>query len=351
MRGEPEPVQPTPFSYTDAMSLADITQDAVVKAIAEYDELGQDSFLGTHGFEPSRAYTLLYEGKEYDSKAVFEVAHNYAHGTLLPPSQYSGGAATVAQKLQSLGFAVRSTRNPNWAWDELVLACDLVARNAWKGIDANKPEVIELSELLQVLPLHPASERAPTFRNPNGVGRKTHDIATAHPDHTGARTNGGQLDKEVLQAFLEDPERMHAAARSIREGVLSGELANLPAPEEEEDEEVSAPEGRLLVRKHYARERNRKLRGKKIDQTQNLGLPIACESCGFDFSRTYGDRGNSYIEVHHIVPLHHIGESRTRLQDLALLCANCHRMIHVSKPWLTVDQLRSLVEEQRQIHV
>ncbi|NYH52601.1 5-methylcytosine-specific restriction protein A [Nocardiopsis arvandica] len=331
------------------MSLADITQDAVLKAIVEYDELGQDIFLDTYGFEPSHSYKLLHEGKEYDSKAICGVAHKYAHGDLLPASKFSGGAATVAKKLQKLGFEVKSTRNPNWAWDELVLACDLVARNGWKGIDATKPEVINLSELLQHLPLHPESERAPTFRNPNGVGRKTHDIATAHPDHTGARTNGGQLDREVLQAFLEDPERMHAAAKGIREGVLSGELAELSAFEEEEpDEEISAPEGRLLIRKHYARERNRKLRMQKIDQTRAQGLPIACEACGFDFGRTYGARGSNYIEVHHIVPLHHIGESRTRLQDLALMCANCHRMIHVSKPWLTVEQLRTLIEKQRQ---
>jgi len=329
------------------MSLADITQDAVLKAIAEYDELGQDIFLDTYGFKHARSYALLHEGREYDSKAIFEVAHNYTHGDPLPASKFSGGAAIVAMELQNLGFAVRSTRNPNWAWDELVLACDLVARNAWKGMDAHKPEVIKLSELLQRLPLHPESERAPTFRNPNGVGRKSHDIATAHPDHTGARTNGGRLDREVLHAFLEDPERMHAAARSIREGVLSGEFANLPASEEEEDEEISAPEGRLLIRRHYARERNRKLRKQKIGQAQDRGQPIACEACGFDFGRTYGGRGSNYIEVHHIVPLHHIGESRTRLRDLALMCANCHRMIHVSKPWLTVEQLRSLVEEQR----
>ncbi|GAA1452535.1 HNH endonuclease [Nocardiopsis tropica] len=328
------------------MSLADITHDAVLKAIAEYDELGRDVFLDTYGFKPARSYTLLHEGREYDPKAVLEFAHDYAHSAPHPDPKFSSEAATAAMKLQNLGFAVRSTRNPNWAWDELVLACDLVARNAWKGMDANKPEVINLSNLLQRLPLHPESERAPTFRNPNGVGRKTHDIATAHPDHTGARTNGGQLDREVLQAFLEEPERMHAAARSIREGVLSGELSGLPVPEEEADEEASALEGRLLVRKHYARERNRKLRAQKVDQARSRGLPVACEACGFDFGRTYGDRGSNYIEVHHIVPLHHIGESRTRLQDLALMCANCHRMIHVSKPWLTVDQLSALVEEQ-----
>ncbi|WP_249187608.1 hypothetical protein [Nocardiopsis sp. MG754419] len=44
--------------------------------------------------------------------------------------------------------------------------------------------------------------------------------------------------------------------------------------------------------------------------------------------------------------MHHVGESRTRLEDLALLCANRHRMIHVARPWLTVDRLRALGDRQ-----
>ncbi|WP_235005857.1 HNH endonuclease [Nocardiopsis sp. JB363] len=152
----------------------------------------------------------------------------------------------------------------------------------------------------------------------------------------------------MLEAFLAEPDRMRAAAESIRQGVRSGELIDLPPVEEEVEQDISALEGRLLIRKHYARERNRKLRSQKIDKVLAQGSPIACEACDFDFARTYGPRGGNYIEVHHIVPLHHIGESKTRLDDLALLCANCHRMIHVSRPWLTVDELHVLLQEQSQ---
>jgi 5-methylcytosine-specific restriction protein A len=31
----------------------------------------------------------------------------------------------------------------------------------------------------------------------------------------------------------------------------------------------------------------------------------------------------------------------TKLSDLALLCANCHRMIHARRPWLSMDELRA----------
>ena len=35
--------------------------------------------------------------------------------------------------------------------------------------------------------------------------------------------------------------------------------------------------------------------------------------------------------------------SITKLEDLALICANCHRMIHAQKPWLSVEELRAIL--------
>ncbi|WP_405140686.1 HNH endonuclease [Sphaerisporangium sp. NBC_01403] len=51
-----------------------------------------------------------------------------------------------------------------------------------------------------------------------------------------------------------------------------------------------------------------------------------------DFERPYGDCGAGYIECHHVIPLHQAGEGLTKLADLALICANCHRMIHRRTP-------------------
>jgi 5-methylcytosine-specific restriction protein A len=67
----------------------------------------------------------------------------------------------------------------------------------------------------------------------------------------------------------------------------------------------------------------------------------------FDFERVYGPRGADFIECHHRVPLHVTGQVTTRLEDLALICSNCHRMIHRTRPWLTVEELGQLVITQR----
>lgn len=67
---------------------------------------------------------------------------------------------------------------------------------------------------------------------------------------------------------------------------------------------------------------------------------LACEVCGFEFERTYGSHGDGYIECHHVVPLAFAGPSRTRLADLAVVCSNCHRMLHRGDPPPSIGGLR-----------
>ncbi|WP_328452003.1 HNH endonuclease [Amycolatopsis sp. NBC_00438] len=327
------------------MSISDITRDAILQAIAEHDR-NPGTVLQDRGFGPARAYMLVHEGREYDSKAIVGVAHGYLAGKdVLTAGDFSGGLETVVKLLHDRGFEVRAVRSPGWLESELVLVCDLVAANGWNMLRAHEPQVIEVSQLLQLLPLHPPQSRGTTFRNPNSVQRKTADIATQHPDYRGKPTRGGKLDKEILRAFLDRPVEMHAQADAIRAGITSGTLITLPAVSDLDDEEAIV-EGRVLVLLHLRRERNSKLRAEKLDQVLAARGCLACEVCGFDFERTYGERGARYAEVHHVVPLHVTGPTKTRLDDLVVLCANCHRMIHRGAQWLTPAQLRTLVEQQ-----
>ncbi|MBM7814871.1 HNH endonuclease [Saccharothrix algeriensis] len=238
-------------------------------------------------------------------------------------------------------------RDPAWAWDELVLACDLVARNGWHELPSENPLVVELSEVLRSLPVHPTAVRGPKFRSPSSVRRKMADIATRHPDSVRRHTNGGRLDREVLQAFLDRPQEMHACAAQLRAGVAAGDFDDLPDADEVVDDEGAAREGRLLERRHLRRERDPRLRRKKLAEALREHGALRCEVCGFDFHRAYGARGEGYAECHHVVPLHVSGETTTKLQDLAVLCANCHRMVHRGTRWLTPAELRGVVEAQR----
>jgi 5-methylcytosine-specific restriction protein A len=325
-----------------------ITRESVLKAIAEHKEMGREAFLETYHFGKARSYVLVHDGQEYDSKAIAGVAHKWDQGRALAPGEFSGGKDHAAAWLKHLGFQVKAVNNPDWARDEVILACHLVMTNGWKGLDSRDTRVVELSSLLQLLPIHADADRNGTFRNPNGVARKTFDISTRHPDYRGKPTKGGAIDVEVLQEFLARPVQMENVARLIREGITTGGLQGLPLTDDEElDEDFSAPEGRLLLRRHRTRERNKALRKKKIDSVLRSGGTLACEACGFDFEEVYGERGARYIECHHVVPLHEAGEGTTKLSDLALICANCHRMIHRRAPWPTPAELKTAIDSRR----
>lgn len=57
-----------------------------------------------------------------------------------------------------------------------------------------------------------------------------------------------------------------------------------------------------------------------------------CQVCRFDFEERYGELGHEYIEAHHLTPLADLPIGRAlRLSprdDFAVVCANCHGMIH-----------------------
>jgi hypothetical protein len=90
------------------MALKDITRQAVLAAIAEYDRIGQPAFLSRYGFDPARLYLLVHDGKSYDSKAIVGAAHGYlAEESPLAARQFSGGEATVGRLLRGLGFTVQ----------------------------------------------------------------------------------------------------------------------------------------------------------------------------------------------------------------------------------------------------
>ena len=71
---------------------------------------------------------------------------------------------------------------------------------------------------------------------------------------------------------------------------------------------------------------------------------MQCEVCGFIFKDMYGELGDGYIECHHIIPLADIElQKETKINDLALVCANCHRMLHRKRPWITIEELKQIV--------
>ncbi|WP_040509421.1 HNH endonuclease [Gluconobacter morbifer] len=239
-------------------------------------------------------------------------------------------------------------RNPPWTRDEIILALDLYRQveGAWPR--ESDPRVAALSDTLNSFWRAQGHEGA-TLRNANGVKMKLMNLRAhdpAYADKAGLKA-GNHIEREVWADFADDPRHLKETADAIREAIVSGKAIQIEVESDEilDPNEVEAPEGRLLTVMHHRRERSRKIvKAKKQDVLKKVGR-LTCEACSFDFAERYGARGDGFIECHHIKPLADLAEAgNTRLADLALLCANCHRMIHAKRPWLSVDELRALLD-------
>ncbi len=239
-------------------------------------------------------------------------------------------------------------RNPTWVRDELILALDFYLRHAGNPPPKGSPEIAELSETLNRLGRYLGIATSGDFRNVNGVYMKLMNFRRFDPTFTEAGRSGlphgGREEEAVWNEFAADPQRCHAVAEVIRQAVASAPEGDTIAADPEEPEIAEAEEGRVVTVMHLGHERSKKLiLAKKQGVRAKLGR-LACEACGFDFHDRYGERGDGFIECHHSKPVHMLrpGE-KTKLVDLRLLCANCHRMVHAKRHWLTMEELVAIL--------
>ncbi|GJH04504.1 HNH endonuclease [Paraburkholderia terrae] len=221
----------------------------------------------------------------------------------------------------------------------------------WKWSETYYIVVFDEAKLGPVCELHKVGgdDAAPTLewtyrpskRDGKNERRKQYFLATY-----GAETAALKLPKNADQIddFIDD--LIELADYRLKADALA---ENVPATRDWVLE--GFPEGRRLYRMHTARERNPKLirEAKKLALKRGDGV-LRCACCSFDFGSTYGDVGHGYIEAHHTTPLSSLDETggTTRIEDLALVCANCHRMLHRRRPWLEADELAALVQDKPQ---
>jgi len=232
-------------------------------------------------------------------------------------------------------------QNPHWENDELLLALDLYIHEPEARNKKSHQAIAELSALLRRLPLHTDPPDPKRFRNTNSVYLKLQnfkavDVAYTRAGRTGLAAGAGARERAVWRRFASHPAELRRTAEAIRDAAHSS--SHEPSPDEPEDGGVL--EGRILLGLH--RRRERQSAAKKKQQVLKLKGALACEACGFDFAVIYGALGTGFAECHHTLPLTE-GARLTRLEDLAIVCANCHRMLHRHSPPLIVSELRALV--------
>ncbi len=236
----------------------------------------------------------------------------------------------------------------NWTRDELILALDLYFKAPAAHGDDKHPGVVELSELLQDLPIHTQAMRLKNFRNPNGVGLKLVNFQSLDPAYSGTgMPQGAQKDRDIWNEFAHDIDLLSATALAIRELYTSFQPSDLVSV----DGDDGVAEGGILGAAHRRHERNSKIVRKKKRAVFALHMALKCEICDFDFAATYGELGSQFAECHHTKPVSkmQLGD-KTKLDDLSIVCANCHRMLHRGPELLSIAELKKIYDSERASH-
>ena len=121
-------------------------------------------------------------------------------------------------------------------------------------------------------------------------------------------------------------------------------LALLPLEEIEEPLLGGEAEGDIFIKrvKKYERSRLNRAACIEIHGTD-------CKICGFSFGECYGELGDGFIHVHHIVPVSEMGGSYILdpAKDLIPVCPNCHSMLHRRKPVLLPRELIQILSKDK----
>jgi 5-methylcytosine-specific restriction enzyme A len=224
--------------------------------------------------------------------------------------------------------------NPNWTRDETILALDLYLSRGRLALSPIDVDVKALSARLREMPYHSEESKQPSFRNPAGVAFKLQNLRSVATGQ--GLSNVSKMDREVWAELGHQPKEVARLATRIREGMVT-----IVAGGEAVEEDQEFLEGRIITELHLRRERDARLRRKVLAQRTTL----SCDCCHLERSDLPVEWQRSLFEVHHINPLALTGERATRVGDVALLCANCHRLTHAiissSRRWQTVAEVQA----------
>lgn len=172
---------------------------------------------------------------------------------------------------------------------------------------------------------------------------QTINLAPSTPSNDTAFYEAGNICSKFYQ-----PERMpsDAALKSdlqdmlaLYEALIEAEAGTDPSLAEEGEGVSTMVEDGTRLRIHKRIERN----GKLVQQVKKQ-KGTRCEVCDTDFGERYGKMGAGYIEAHHLRPLASLKGAKVHLDpkaDFAVLCANCHRMVHRSGLIDDIERFRS----------
>lgn len=131
-------------------------------------------------------------------------------------------------------------------------------------------------------------------------------------------------------------------------------INNIPSNENEkfdfDFDQQGVLEGQEItkLRLHKFKERNPEIIGRAKEKAKRENR-LFCEVCLFNFETQYPELGNGFIECHHKQHISKGGVRETKIEDLAIVCSNCHRMLHRKDKkgnFYVIEDLQKLINKK-----
>lgn len=219
--------------------------------------------------------------------------------------------------------------NIRFTRDEVILALDVLYFHGNQRLNSKAPAIVELSDLLNQLPIHKYEGRGRNFRTPTGVLKQI--LTFQKCCENGERSvQVGKVFFEVATDYSSELDALHEIACAIRKNSPFFDTSPLDSNLESD----SFPEGILLGRLH-----------KFIEKRDSAGLVVAdrCDICGIKTDEIYRSNLN-LLSSHLMVPITQLdGRKRYSDSNYITVCPNCHSALHRSRPWLTKENYRAIL--------
>ncbi|GIP52922.1 HNH endonuclease [Paenibacillus vini] len=306
-----------------------IRREHILEAIMYIDEHGVP-----HKRESTK-YDLLYNNKRYPPKYVIARANVCANGEEL--YEFSGGDQTN-DVLKNLGFDVRFTLDTIPALEPKARAREYESYS----------DIIRDRIIFEYL-FHSRTHR---WLDEQIIGlnadesRGYQSMGILHYIGLRDKHKGIFQDMSVIIAIehLRNANNKFPLVIASLERTLGANNNSLNNNDDVKSAKVEYEEGKELLRLHKVRERDPQLIKDAKKRFKKLHGELFCEACGINFEKVYGERGKDFIEGHHKKPVSEMKDGETtKVEDISMLCSNCHRMIH-RIPMISIEELKKSIK-------
>ena len=232
--------------------------------------------------------------------------------------------------------------NWNFAWSYINHEKKFVLFGAWKHLVSGSYELIlseewEFSSSGRRNNGYRSSLRHLEYVEEGGYDLFTFEQVASAPDKNEGKAKVKSFERELRLRTLHYDGGNHYA--------VIDDTADLPRDLPSSDRKLELVEGKRIEVTLTRYERSPEAR---LACIKHFGC--FCQICEFDFLEEYGELGNGFIHVHHLVPISKRETAYTvnPLKDLIPVCPNCHAMLHRNGETRQPDEIAALLDEAKQ---